>query len=288
MWIQRIARDLLVILITVLLGGLVGATLVRLAPGFGVDEQLLDARLSQDSIQALEHSRDAERNILHFYARYLAGVLRGNLGVSHTLGRPVAELLAERVPVTFYSVSIGLLGGWLLGLALALPAAMYRYKAYDLLSTLLSGLFLCLPSAVLGILFLFVGGPAPLAIALVVFPKVFRYARNLLLQTYALPHVVTAQAKGLSRARVLLWHVLPPAAPQILALAGVSLSMAFGAAIPIEVICTSPGIGQLAWLAALGRDLPLLVNLTVLVTVLTMIANTASDLANAACTSQPV
>ncbi len=63
--------------------------------------------------------------------------------------------------------------------------------------------------------------------------------------------------------------------------------MAFGAAIPIEVIYSSPGIGQLAWLAALGRDLPLLVNLTVLVTVLTLMANTASDLANAACTSQP-
>jgi peptide/nickel transport system permease protein len=73
--------------------------------------------------------------------------------------------------------------------------------------------------------------------------------------------------------------VIPAAGLQLLALAGVSLNMAFGAAIPVEVICDSPGIGQLAWQATLARDLPLLVNLTVLVAVMTMVANSASDLA---------
>jgi peptide/nickel transport system permease protein len=62
-----------------------------------------------------------------------------------------------------------------------------------------------------------------------------------------------------------------------LALAGVSVTLGFGASIPVEVICGSPGIGQLAWLSALSRDLPLLVNLTVLVTVVTLLANFASD-----------
>jgi len=45
------------ILITVLIGGFLGATLVRLAPGFGVDEEELDARLSAQSIQALRATR---------------------------------------------------------------------------------------------------------------------------------------------------------------------------------------------------------------------------------------
>ena len=47
--------------------------------------------------------------------------------------------------------------------------------------------------------------------------------------------------------------------PQLLALAGVTVSLAFGAAIPVEAIADSPGVGQLAWQAALGRDLPVLV-----------------------------
>jgi len=61
---------------------------------------------------------------------------------------------------------------------------------------------------------------------------------------------------------------------------GVSLSMGFGAAIPIEALCDSPGIGQLAWQAALNRDLPLIMTVTLLVTVITVGANSLSDLAD--------
>jgi peptide/nickel transport system permease protein len=287
MSIRRALRHLSIIVVTVLLGGLLGATLVRTAPGFGVDERELDSRLREDSLRALRESRAEENNILRFYIHYLTGLLRGDLGSSRSLGRPVVELLAERIPVTFRSVGLGLAGGWLLGLLLALPMAVSRLPGYDFLSAVASGVFLCLPSAVLALLLLFLGGPPLLAIALVVFSRVFRYVRNLLLESCTLPHVVAAKARGLGRTRVLMWHVLPSAGPQILALAGVSVSIAFGASIPIEVICDSPGIGQLAWQAALGRDLPLLINLTVLVTVMTLLANSFSDLATPASPGRP-
>jgi len=287
MCIHRVAKHTSTILITVLLGGLLGAALLRFAPGFGVDEQELDTRLSGDTIRALRDSHAAERNVLVFYARYLSGLFRGDLGVSRSLQRPVAELLTERIPVTLRLVGFGLLIGWLLGLALALPGGISGKPAYDLLPGFLSGSLLSLPSALVALLFLLIGGLGPLAIALVIAPKVYRYSRNLLAQTSAMPHVLAAKAKGLKRARILLWHVLPIAAPQIVALAGVSVSIAFGASIPTEVICDFPGIGQLAWQAALARDLPLLVNLTVLVTVVTLVANSASDLAVAASTDCP-
>ena len=76
-----------------------------------------------------------------------------------------------------------------------------------------------------------------------------------------------------------MWHVIPSSLPQLLALAGVSLSIGFGAAIPIEVICDIPGVGQLAWKAALARDLPLLVSLTFLVLAMTQLGNLLSDCA---------
>lgn len=277
-WFARLLRHFAILLLTALLGGLLGATLVRFAPGFGVDEQELDTRLSGESIRALRQSHAGESNILRYYAAYLAGVFRGDLGVSQSLGRPVTALFAERIPVTLRSLALGLACGWFFGFALALPGILSRRWSYDAFATVVTGIFLCLPSAVLGLLFLYFSGPVPLAIGLVVFPRVLRYSRNLLLQTYNLPHVITARAKGLSGGRILFWHVLPPAAPQLLALVGVSVSMAFGAAIPIEVICDSPGVGQLAWQAALGRDLPLLVNLTLLVALMTLVANSLSDL----------
>lgn len=277
MWIRRVTRQLLMIMVTVVLGGFLGATLVRLAPGFTVDEGELDPRLAKESVQVLRQARVQDGDIFRFYGHYWARILKGDLGVSRSLGRPVSELLAQRLPVTFRSVALGLAVGWLFGLALALPAAMYRSSAYDLLSTVASGVFLCLPSTVLAMLLFFLRGSAPLVIGLVVFPKVFRYIRNLVVKTSSLPHIVTARAKGLGRTRILFWHVLPVAGPEILALAGVSVTLGFGASIPVEVICGSPGIGQLAWLSALSRDLPLLVNLTVLVTVVTLLANFASD-----------
>ncbi len=263
----------------VLLGGFLGAILVRYAPGFGVDEQELDTRLSKDSIHALRASHANERNILVFYVHYLRRLFQGDLGRSRSLGRPVAELFRQRVPLTLQSVGLGLLGGWVLGFGLALPGALSRHWSYDIFSTMLSGLFLCLPSAVLALFFLYFGGSASWAIALVVFPRIFRFSRNLLVQTYALPHIVSAKARGLGNARILIWHVLGLAAPEFMALVGVSISMGVGAAIPIEVICDTPGIGQLAWQAALARDLPLLVNITLLIALLTLAANSVSDFA---------
>ena len=277
MAIQRGLHLFLRLALTVLLAGLLGASLVRYAPGFGVDEQELDARLSSTSVQALRDAHAGERNILSFYAHYLARLAQGDLGRSRSLGQPVRELFRERFPYTLRSVGFGLLGGWIFGFGLALPGALQRNWAYDVISTLLSGLFLCLPAAVVALFFLYFGGAPAWAISLVTFPRIFRFSRNLILETYSQPHIVSAKARGLGWARVLFWHVLKPAAPQLCALAGVSVSIAVGASIPIEVVCDSPGLGQLAWQAALGRDLPLLVNITLLIAVITLFANSISD-----------
>ena len=276
--LRQICRRLAAILFTVLVGGLLGAVLVRLAPGFGVQETDLNSQLSLETRQAL-HAEDArERNVLSYYWHYLSGLAHGDLGYSRSMDRPVAELLRDRFPETLESLAVGVAGGWLLGLALALPATWKRSPLYSTTATLISGVFLCIPSAVLALLFLVIGSPGKIAIALIIFPKVFRFSRNLLIKTYGMPHVLTAKARGLSPSRILGWHVLPNIAAPMLALAGVTVTIAFGAAIPVEVVCDSPGMGQLAWRAALSRDVPLLVNLTVIIAVVTVAANSFSDL----------
>src|SRR4030081_326737 len=82
------------------LAGFCGATLLRLAPGFDVDERELDPRVSAASVAHLREARAQDRNILRYYARFLAGAIFGDLGVSRSLDRPVAELLHERLPIT--------------------------------------------------------------------------------------------------------------------------------------------------------------------------------------------
>ena len=152
---HRLFRRIVSFLLTLLLAGFLGATLVRVAPGFGVDEQGLDARLSAASQQALRQQRAAESNIFSFYTHYIGNLLRGDLGTSRILQRPVTELLRERLPVTINTVLAGVAGGWFLGLGLALLNALFRFKPFDVLATALSGLFLCVPIAALVVLFVY-------------------------------------------------------------------------------------------------------------------------------------
>lgn len=263
------------ILLITLAGGFLALALTRLAPA--ADERELDTRLSEESRAAIRQSHEADRNLFHFYGAWLRGLSRGDLGFSQALNRPVSELLSERLPVTGRLLGWGLLVGWTLGLGLAVPLAFVRGRIYDLSASTLAGLFLCLPAAVVGLLFVLLRAPAALALGLLVFPKIFRYARTLLLQSATLPHVLTARAKGLGSVRVLLWHAITPAAGQWLALMAVSIPLALSMAVPVEVVCDLPGIGQLAWKAALARDLYLLVCLTGVVTLTTVVAKSASD-----------
>lgn len=275
--LRRIARHGLTLVVTVLLGGFLSATLVRLAPGFDVDEAQLDPHLSSASIRALHDARAEQNNIFRFYLHSLQRAVHGDLGTSISLGQPVSALLRERIPLTLRLVGIGLGMSWALAMALALSAAWLRISAYDTVTTIVSGTFLCLPAAVLALLSVLWNVPGALAIGLIVFPQVYRYARNLLAKAYALPHIITARAKGLSELRILFWHVVPVVGPQLLAVAGISVSIALGAAIPVEALCGLAGVGQLAWQAALARDLPLLMNITILVTLVTLLANSGAD-----------
>src|ERR1700684_3490351 len=274
---RRVVQKLAAIVALVLLGGLLSATLVRLAPGFDADERELDPGLNAESVRALRQSRAGEHNILRFYAGYLRGAMHGDLGTSHALGQPVESLLRERWPVTARVAGIGLLLAWILASTLAFTACLWRLPVFVIFGTTVSGAFLCIPAAVLALLSVILNVPGYLAIALIVFPKIYRYSRNLFAKAYGMPHITAARARGLSETRILACHVLPLAGPQMMALAGITVSVALGAAIPVEVLCGLPGIGQLAWQAALSRDLPLLVNLTVMVTLVTLLANSGAD-----------
>jgi peptide/nickel transport system permease protein len=276
--IQILAFRIGTVALTVLLGGLLTAILVRVGPGFLVDERELDPRLNEASRRAIQQEHAANGNVLSFYAGRLKRIaLHGDLGDSPSLNRPISQLLRERLPVTVQLMAIGVAGGWALAFALALPAVMCRSRLFRGIAGSFQQILLCLPAAALALLVFDVGGPVRSLLVLVICPRVFEYVRNLLEEAYTQPHILTARAKGLGGARILMRHVLPSVAPQLTALAGVSVSMAFGAAIPVEALCDLPGIGQLAWKAATARDLPVLVALTFMVIAVTQVCNAMSD-----------
>jgi peptide/nickel transport system permease protein len=257
---SKLGRQVGGIVLTAILGGVLTAALVRNSPGADSDERLLDARLNAASLAAIRSEHGS--------------FLRADFWMSPSLKRPISELIAARLPVTLRLMGIGLVVAW--GAALLL-AALSRSAALANLAGAASTCALCLPSAVLALLVFMLGGPAATVIPLVLFPRLFETVRNVLSHAYTLPHIMTARANGVTAAGILMRHALPVCAPELLALAGVSVVMAFGAAIPVETLCDVPGLGQLAWKAATARDLPLLVTLTLMMAVATQTMNAAAD-----------
>ena len=271
-------RRAILTVMTVVAGGLMSATLARYAPGFGTDERQLDARLRSDSIAAIRALHSEERNVVVYYARSLRRAMHGDLGTSRSLNRPVRQLLVERSPVTLRLASQGLAVVWIAALLAVLGTWIFRAPALAGILTLFGGTLLCIPAAVMALLSILLNAPGYLTLALVVFPRVHRYLLNLVSDARRMPHIITARAKGISEMRLLFWHVVPVLKREVLALAGVSVSLAISAAIPVEALCGIPGIGQLAWQSALARDLPLLTNLSVLVIACVTVANSGADL----------
>src|SRR5438270_676782 len=122
----------------ILLGGLLGASLVRFAPGYGVDEQELDSRLSKSSIEALRAANRPSENLPGFYGHYLWRLAHGDLGNSRTLNRPVRQLITDRLPETIKTVALGVALGWICGLALAIPVSVSRTLAPNIVAGLVA------------------------------------------------------------------------------------------------------------------------------------------------------
>jgi peptide/nickel transport system permease protein len=262
--------------------GLLAATLVRMAPGFGMDERMLDMRLSSGSLRAMERQGAAQSDILPYYWHYLRQLSRGDLGRSLSCGRPVRDLLSERLALSLGSAGAGLGLAWVLALGTVTMLELSQRAIGEGLASLVAGALLCTPAALVALGCVYIGATPALAIAAIVFPRIFRYLRDVVRQGGAASHVLTAHALGLAPLRILTCHVTPPVLPELVALGGISVSMAMGALIPVEALCDSPGVGQLLWQAAMARDLPVLVNVTLLLAAFTIGANLLADTARSA------
>ena len=275
---NALLRRILSSLATLALTGLGAATLLRVAPGFDVEASELDGRTSAETLRQMRTARAGEQDIVSFYAQYLRNALHGDLGKSRSYEVPVTGLIAERLPVTLRLIALGLAGAWITALLFAL--ANVAFPRVDTGLNLLTAGMLSVPAGLVALLILIGQGPVALGLAIALFPKLFSYSRGLFKQNADAGYARAARARGLSAMRFLSRYVVWPACPSLLAILGISVNAAFGGAILLETICDLPGVGQLALQAALARDLPLLVGMTLFVGALTVSAHAVTDLAS--------
>lgn len=244
---------------------LVGTTiLVRFAPGYLSDAREMDARYS--AVARAELSVEGSRSVRQMLGAEIGGWMRGDAGVSRQFQVPVWELIRPRLAVSGALLLRGIALAWALALCASLLSSAGRRPS--LLWQAPAAILLAVPAAALATLCLLVnsGGPV-LVMALLLAARDFKFLHRALHQAWLDPHVLQARAQGVRPRHVLWAHILPALLPQLGALASLSIVTALSALVPIEVIFNVPGLGELAWNAAINRDLPVLLAVTMIMAV---------------------
>lgn len=318
-----IIRRVLAAIPMLFLVSLVSFALMRALPGDPVDVMLGSAQkeLPAEDLKLLRQEFGLNQSPAKQYLLWLSGWLKSDsvastnaLGRSYRDGRPVKEVIIERIPATLTLVGIALLLSFSMGLLLGVVAIVLNLKnkkADSALTAVLLALysapnfwlafialaFLASPysSALvnLPILGLHPPGAKPslaYAAEYLLLPaiilssrrmaKVALYVRALAIDELAKEYVVTALAKGLSLKNVITDHVLKNCLIPVVNLAGLSLPALIGGSVLIETIFCVPGMGRLMVESTFGRNYPVLMGLVMLYGTIVILANLLADVLN--------
>ena len=204
--------------------------------------------------------------------------LHGDLGTSRQFDVPVRELLGERAATSARLLAGSIVGGWLLSFAMALALSGRRRGGGEALIAAPSALLLAVPVGALATVCLLtdVGGPM-LVLRTLLAARDFKLLYRLLRRAGKTPEMLYARALGLPRWRVVRTHLLPGLRHELLALMMTTVIVALGLLVPVEVIFDTPGLGELAWAAAMNRDLPGLLAVPLLLAACVAVAGAVAD-----------
>lgn len=300
-------RRRLLQLVPLLLGiSLVVFAVIQAAPG-GPEGALLGAGRFVDPqvIEAYRARLGVDRPVPIQYLRWLGATLTGDLGLSFSTTRPVVAMIAERLPATIELMGAAFGLAAVVALALGAAGGLRPGSTVDRVGTGLSFLGMAMPIFWLGLIGQLVFGVGlgwlPVAgtrtigvtslgdhLAHLVLPAFVlswryvaswsRYFRSSVLEASEADHVRTAWAKGLSRTRVRLGHVLRNALGPVASVLAVNLAELFAGAVVTETIFAWPGIGRLFVQAMGARDYPLLMGILLMGSVAVVVMNLLADL----------
>jgi peptide/nickel transport system permease protein len=270
--------------------------LLHLIPGDPVDMMLGERAFAADRVR-MRAALGLDRPLAAQYGGYLLRTVQGDLGQSFRQRRPVAALIAERLPATAELM----LGAMAVALAVALPlgllAALHHGRWVDQVASAFAVLGVATPNFWLGPLLILAfairldwlpvnerGTLAHLVLPSITLGTAMaallsRMTRTALVEVLGEDYIRTARAKGLRERSVLLVHALRNAAIPVITVIGLQVGVLLSGAIITESIFDWPGLGTLLLDAIYGRDYPL-VQGCILVIALTYVGvNLLTDLA---------
>jgi peptide/nickel transport system permease protein len=279
--------------------------MLHLIPGTVVEQMIgADAVVSQQMVDQLKRFFGLDQPWYLQYGRWLAQLLRGDLGTSWRTGKPVLSLILERLPVTIELTVLSVAFALVLGVAAGILSAAWRDRAVDHATRIGTLLGLSVPVFWQGtMLILFFSlylrwMPPVMWVDLLADPRrnltimalpalclgtaaaanVARTTRSCMLDVLGSDYVRTAAAKGLAGRAVVLKHALKNAMIPVVTVVGLQLGILLGGTVVVEEVFTLPGVGRLVLWSIYQRDYPVTQSTILFVAALFMALNLAVDL----------
>ncbi len=290
----------------------VNFTLIHAAPG---DPAMVIAGemggADEAAMAAIRKNYGLDKPLPEQFVTYIGRSLQGDLGVSYTYNRPVADLILDRLGPTVLLVLTALIGAIFIGTLMGVLASRRPDSLFSGVVTVFSLIGYAMPVFWTGILLVILFGKVwpimPIAgmrdvrlagtgtwvqmldvlhhlvlpavtLGLIYLAQYSRLARASMLEVLGSDYIRTARAKGLGDGAVTFKHALRNAMMPLVTIAGLQFGNLISGAVLVETVFSWPGLGTLALDAILGRDYPTLLGVLTFSATLVIVANLITDL----------
>jgi ABC-type dipeptide/oligopeptide/nickel transport system permease component len=234
----------------------------------------LDINRTPEQVAALTRRLHLDQPLPLQFLIFLRDLLHGDFGESLQFSGSAAAVVWQRVGATLQLAGAGLGVAVVLGVLGGIACAVWRDRTADAVISSIAVAGQSMPSFWLGMLLIEFfalqlhwlptsgyGGlqhlvlPA-VTLAAILLPNFVLITRTAIIELMGEQFVVTGRSKGLSRARVLLTHVLPNAVNPVLSFLGIQIGTLMAGSIITETIYAWPGVGRLLIESIFHRDVP--------------------------------
>ncbi len=237
------------------------------------------------------------------YVYWIGGVLQGDLGESMRIRQPVAQLIAEKLPVTLQLATMAMTFALLIGIPAGVLSAVKKGTAWDVGANVFALWGLSTPNFWLGIMMIFLfsvqlgwlpasGYVSPFedlgqSLAATIMPAfvlgnaiaavLMRHMRSAMLQAMSADYVRTARAKGLHERVVVLRHALRNALTPVITLGALEFGTLLSGAVLTEQVFSIPGFGKLIVDAVFNRDYAVVQGVVLVTATVYIVLNLLAD-----------
>ncbi len=303
-------------LVTIWAISVVSFVIIQLPPGDFVDAYIANlsssgSMVSAQEAEALRSQYGLNQPIWVQYWKWISRVALGDFGMSMEWGRPVTEVIGDRLWLTIVVSLAAIFLTWGIALPIGIYSAVRQYSMADYAFTLVGFVGLAVPNFLLALIIMYfgftlfdmnIGGlfsaeyqlapwswgkavdlmrhlPLPaLILALAGTAQLIRIMRANLLDELRRPYVTTARARGLVEWRVIVKYPVRAALNPFASTIGYLLPFVVSGSIVVSLVLSLPTVGPLLLRALVAQDMFLAGTIVLLLGVLTVIGTFLSDL----------